>query len=71
MTYKIIKAVVVLLWLFYCIKVLAFRATATRQDAIGLSVIFVIGFAISLGEAIKLRKRRKKEFEARPEPPKK
>lgn len=60
MTYKIIKVVVVLLFLFYCIKVIAFHASATRQDAITLLVVFAVGFTISLSEAIKLRNKRKR-----------
>lgn len=67
MIYKAIKVAVVLLLLFYCIKVIAFRASATRQDAIALLVVFAVGFAISLSEAIKLRNKRKRDCDARPE----
>jgi len=67
MTYRIFKVAVVLLWLFYCIKVLAFRATATRQDAIIFLAVFMVGFGISLSEAIKLRNERKKRFEGQAE----
>lgn len=59
MIYKTIKVVIVLLLLFFCIKVMAFRASATRQDVIALLVVFSVGFTISLSEAIKLRNKRK------------
>lgn len=64
MIYKAIKVVVVLMLLFYCIKVVAFRVSATRQDAVALLVVFAVGFTISLSEAIKLRNKRKRELEA-------
>jgi hypothetical protein len=70
MIYKIIKVAVVLLLLFYGIKVIAIRASATRQDAIALLLVFAVGFAISLSEAIKLRNKRKRELGNRPEYPK-
>jgi hypothetical protein len=53
---RLFSAIVMLIFAFFAIKVIAFKNTATRFDAIALGVAFLVGFALSFNAALKRRK---------------
>jgi hypothetical protein len=52
---RLFSAIVMVIFAFFAIKVIAFKNTVTRFDVIALCATFLVGFALSFHQALKRR----------------